>query len=289
MMKRIVLIASLFLSASAVAAVGQTEGISDVRKEQAKREINEGARLYREREYFQAQLHFEQALALDPILKNARLFIARAIHSQYHLGVDSPENVATAREAIAAYERALDFEPQNDDAYNAIVLLYNAIKDNDMEHLWLTRRAEDEQVAAGKRSMAYTVLASQEWQCSYNVTDRSENKQAVIKGDRAIVTYVMPKDGAEFARARACAVRGLELSEKAVSLDPQSEQAWSFKTNILLELVKLAKMEGRQERAAELQRQASEAQQRMSALNEQNKKKEVEEQERKGESQHPPE
>jgi tetratricopeptide (TPR) repeat protein len=286
--RRIMLIAMLVLC-MVVAAYGQTPEPTELQKQEAKREINEGALAYRERNYYEAQLHFERAMTLNPTQKNAPLFYARAIHSQYKLGDESPENVAKARAAISAYERVLEVDPASDDAPNAIVYLYRMIKDDDAERRWLVRRAEDEKVASEKRSMAYTILVSKDWQCSYNVTDKPENKRAVERRDRVIVTYVMPKDRSEFSRAEQCANRGLELSEKGVTLDPQSEQAWSFKTNILLEQVKLAQMEGSRERAAALQKQADEAQQHTTLLIELNKKKkEVEEKEKAEQSQRPP-
>jgi tetratricopeptide (TPR) repeat protein len=206
-MRQIMLIAMLVLGV-VVAAYGQTPEPTELQKQEARREINEGALAYRERNYYGAQLHFERAMTLDPTFKYAPLFYARAIHSQYKLGDESPENIAKARAAITAYERALKIDPTNDDPYNAIVYLYRMIKDDDAERRWLLRRAEDKEVASEKRAQAYTVLASKDWQCSYNVTDKPENKRAVERRDRVIVTYVMPKDRSDFSRAEHALIAG---------------------------------------------------------------------------------
>ena len=54
----------------------------------------------------------------------------------------------------------------------------------------------------------------------------------------------MPKERVEFERAKECANRGLEMANMAITLTPENESAWSYKTNILLELEKLAEMSG---------------------------------------------
>jgi hypothetical protein len=70
-----------------------------------------------------------------------------------------------------------------------------------------------------------------------------------------------------------CVNDGMALAERAVSLDSGSEQGWSYKTNLLLELVKLAEMEGNNDKKAEYQKQAAAAQQKTSQLSEENQRK----------------
>ena len=69
----------------------------------------------------------------------------------------------------------------------------------------------------------------------------------------------MPKDWFDFERARECANRGLEMANMAIILTPENESAWSYKTNILLELAKLAEMSGEVQQKRELLRQYEEA------------------------------
>jgi hypothetical protein len=70
---------------------------------QAKQELIEAARVYREGKFAEAQAHSEKALLLDPQNKTAPSFVARTIHAQYKPGDTTPENLAKAREAISAY------------------------------------------------------------------------------------------------------------------------------------------------------------------------------------------
>ncbi|HEX8163099.1 MAG TPA: hypothetical protein VF538_14615 [Pyrinomonadaceae bacterium] len=265
----------LRLSAAALALLAATlsTGCGFVNNLRAKSQLNDGAQAYRARNYGEAQEHFQKALELNPAQKNARLFIARSIHAQYKPGVEQEANVAKAREAIKAYQDVLANEPDNDDAYNAVVYLYRMIKDEQSERNWLMQRANLESAPGVKRSQALTVLASKNWQCSYNITEQTENKVTVMKDGKALIQYRKPKQQRDYDEAMKCVADGLQLAEKAISLDQNSEQAWSFKTNLLLERVKLAKMDGKEAEAAEAQKQADAAQQRTTQLNEENKRK----------------
>ena len=77
--------------------------------------------------------------------------------------------------------------------------------------------------------------------------------------------------------ARRHVRRGLEEVENAIKLDPNSEAAWSYKTNLLLEASKLAEMDGDLGRKAELDKQREVAQKRTNTLSEANQKKKEEE------------
>jgi hypothetical protein len=69
----------------------------------------------------------------------------------------------------------------------------------------------------------------------------------------------MPKERVQFERARECADHGLEMANTAITLTPENESAWAYKTNILLELAKLAEMLGERQRKTELNQQYEEA------------------------------
>jgi tetratricopeptide (TPR) repeat protein len=243
------------------------------RQIEATTEINEGARAYKAGRLYEAQQRFERALELDPENRNAPFFIARAIHAQFKPNVDTMENVSLARAAIAAYHRVLNADSLNDEAYNAIAYLYGQIKDEAALRQWLMARVADTRVPAVKRAQSYTLMASYEWNCAYTFTERKEHKSSVVLRKRASIKYLKPKDEAEFQQAKQCAERGLELSEQAVGLDSDSLQAWSYKTNLLLELVKLAEMEDNEQLKSDYQKQAAAAQRRTTELSEQEKQK----------------
>src|SRR5205807_5152547 len=111
---------------------GAGAGCTLVNKVRAKNELNETARSYREGRFEEAEQHARRALYLDPSNPTAPIFIARVLHQQYQPGVDRPENVQKAKDAIDAYQRVLQkpaSPQQTEEAYKAISVLYAAIKD----------------------------------------------------------------------------------------------------------------------------------------------------------------
>lgn len=265
--------------------VVMTSGCSLVNRVRAKNELNEAAREYHEGHFVEAEQHSRRALELDPNSKTAPLFIARTIHAQYRPGVQAPENLAKAAEAIQAYQRILERDPKSDEAYKAIAYLYGATKEDEKLKSWISARANDGSVAPEKRSEAYVVLASKNWDCSFKITELPTNKTTTIStANKATITFKKPANQKDFDTAQACVKQGLEDVENAIKLDPNSEAAWSYKTNLLIEASRLAEMDGKMDQKAQLDKQREEAQKRTSELSQINQKKKEEEEAKKAAS-----
>jgi tetratricopeptide (TPR) repeat protein len=89
------------------------------KKLQARDQLNKGVKSYKDNHYEQAIDHFQQAVRLDPTLINARMYLATAFVSQYIPGVDSPDNLRTAQQAIDEYQRVIDANPSRDQKVNS--------------------------------------------------------------------------------------------------------------------------------------------------------------------------
>lgn len=249
-----------------------------VNRVRAKNELNEAARAYREGNFAEAEQYSRRAQALDPESKTAPAFIARTIHAQYRPGVQTPENIAKANEAISAYQQILAKDPKNDEAYKAIAYLLGAIKEEDKLKSWISARATDANLEPNKRSEAYVVLASKNWDCSFKITELPGNKTTTIQaGNRAVVSYKKPANQRDFETAQMCVKAGLADVENSIKLDPNSEAGWSYKTNLLLEASKLAEMDGKTEQKRELDKQREAAQKRTNELAAEAQKKKEEE------------
>src|SRR5918992_4527731 len=135
-------------------------GCGVINRIRSKNQLNEAARAYREGRFPEAEQHSREAAQLDPNNKTAPMFIARTIHAQYRPGVQTPENIAKAQQAIEAYQQILDKNPQDEEAYKAIAYLYGAIKEDGKLRDWITQRASSEATEPTKRSEAFVVLAS---------------------------------------------------------------------------------------------------------------------------------
>lgn len=255
-------LASFVLSLAFVSAAHAQTDVVDVQTDAASAahtELSEGARAYKEGRFPEAEQHFRRALELDPTQKNAQLFLARALQQQYKPGDETPENVAVGERAAVAYQDVLNKDPQNEDAYKAMVFLYGQMKREDKAVELLTERANNYSLPDGKRAEFFGILASKRWQCSFDITELKENQSKEEKPGGASIHYHMPADSADFYKARQCMDEGLQLVEQAVALDPKSASAWTYKANLLREASKLAEMEGDAALKADFDRQYKEA------------------------------
>ena len=255
-----------------------TSGCSLVNRVRAKNQLNEAALAYHEGHFEEAEQRSRSALELDPNSKTAPLYIARSVHAQYRPGVQAPENLAKANQAIEAYQLILARDPKSDEAYKAIAYLYGAIKEDEKLRAWISSRATDAGAPAEKRAEAYIVLASKDWDCSFKITELPTNKTTTLSaGNKATITYKKPQNQKDFDQAQACVKRGLEEVENAIQFDPNNESAWSYKTNLLIEASRLAEMDGKADQKAQFDKQREAAQKRTTELSQANQKKKEEE------------
>jgi tetratricopeptide (TPR) repeat protein len=100
-------------------------------KLKARDQLNKGVKSYKDNHYEEAINHFQKAVQLDPGLINARMYLATAFVSQYIPGVDSPDNLQTAQQAIEEYQKVIDANPSRDQKVNSakgIAYLYLNMK-----------------------------------------------------------------------------------------------------------------------------------------------------------------
>ena len=249
-------------------------GCSLVNKVRAKDELNKTALAYKDGHFEEAEAHAKRALYLEPTNRTAMIFIARIIHQQYRPGVDQPDNVQKARDAIAAYQQILTQDPNNEEAYKAISVLYAAIKDDQKLRDWISKRANDSSMSSEKRAEAYAILAGKDWDCSFKITELPDVKVTNDPAKPAGVTYKKPKEQKDFDTIQRCVVRGLEAAETAIKYDPNNESAWSYKQNLLLEDAKIAYMNGEADKKAQYEKLAEAAGKRAAALFEERRKRE---------------
>ena len=261
-----------------------SSGCGVINRIRAKNQLNEAARAYREGRFVEAEQHSREAAQLDPNNKTAPMFIARTIHAQYRPGVQTPENIAKAQQAIDAYQEILKKNPHDEEAYKAVAYLYGSVKDEQKLRDWISARAASDATEPEKRAEAYVVLASKDWDCSFKITELPTNKITTLDqaSNKATVSYKKPKDQKEFDQAQMCVKKGLVEAENAIKFDPNNESAWSYKTNLLLEASKLAEMDGQAEQKAQYQKEYEAALKRTTELSVANQKRKEEEEKKSG-------
>jgi tetratricopeptide (TPR) repeat protein len=252
-----------------------TSGCGIINRIRAKNEINEAARAYKAGRFQEAEAHSRRALELDPDQKNAPIFVARTVHAQYRPGNESPDNIAIANKAIEAYKVVLERDPTMEEAYFAVTALLGALKKEAEQRQWIKQHATNAAVSAEKRADAYTLLASMDWNCVYQITELAKQTQGTK------IVWAKPKEQADYDKAKQCATSGMENAEKAISHNAESDLAWSYKMNLLREQAKIAEMDGNSENKDKLLKEADSLQKRVTELTEKNKKKKEEEEAKK--------
>lgn len=97
-------------------------------KLKARDQLNKGVTAYKNARYEEAIERFKTAVALDPSLINARLYLATAYAQQYIPGADTPDNNRNAEQAIDEYQKVLQQDPKNINSVKGIAFLYMQMK-----------------------------------------------------------------------------------------------------------------------------------------------------------------
>jgi tetratricopeptide (TPR) repeat protein len=100
-------------------------------KLRARDQLNKGVTAYKNAKYEEAIDHFQQSVALDPTLINAKMYLATAYAQQYIPGADTPDNNKMADLAIEQYKKVLDMNSARDQRVNSakgIAYLYLNMK-----------------------------------------------------------------------------------------------------------------------------------------------------------------
>jgi TonB family protein len=246
----------------------QAKNVDAENQRTVKEELDECASAIAELRFVAAQSHADRALFLDAENEDAQLFLARALHAWFDSD-GSDKN--RAREAIAAYQAVTARNPGHEEAYEAVLTLYEKLGEPDLQYSWALQRAVSADLPVAKRVEAYTFLAQAELTCSFRITFSpggydEEEKEEEQEDEESTTVYKMPKKPAEFEKAEQCALRGMHAVDTAIALQPANDRAWSARSSLLREMSTLAEMDGRIADAAEYGEQADEAVERSTKM-----------------------
>lgn len=249
----------------------------------ARKNLVDGANAYQGRRFQEAQELFREAVGRDPNRetiegKTAQLFLARTLHSEY---IGNRKRVDLAEQAIQEYQKVLASDPKDQSAYKAVANLYENLGKDDEWLKWVTERTTNEQVPPEQRAEALTSLAAKKNTCANDISDTEETKKTVTKDGKPAFEFVKPANQADFDTLKQCAQEGVQMTSKAVQLDPNSDSAWSYHTSLLIQNMRIAEMEGNKEQAAQYKSQSDQAKERFTALAEAKRQKEEAEEARK--------
>src|SRR5262245_51697673 len=132
-------------------------GCSAINSIFARRDLIEGAKAYKDRNYAEAERRFRSAMNLDPTQMQAPLFLARTLHSEY--AADRAQ-VAKAEEAITVYKKVLEAKPDDSASFKAIASLLETMGRKEEVQQWLLQRTTAPGVPDDQKAEAFTSLAA---------------------------------------------------------------------------------------------------------------------------------
>jgi len=102
----------------------------------ARDQLNKGVDAYKSARYEEAIGHFQRATQLDPSLPMAKTYLATALAQNVVPGLDTPDNMNTAQQAIGIFQEVLDKNPSDVNSLKNIASIYFSIKKLDEAKAW---------------------------------------------------------------------------------------------------------------------------------------------------------
>ena len=124
------------ISALAVALGGMALSMSGCKQLEARDQLNKGVDAYKSAHYEEAIGHFQRATQLDPSLPMAKSYLATALAQNVVPGLDTPDNMKTAQQAIAIFQEVLDKDPNDVNSLKQIAGIYFSVKKYDEAKTW---------------------------------------------------------------------------------------------------------------------------------------------------------
>jgi len=124
------------LSALAIAVAGMMLSMSGCKQLEARDQLNKGVDAYKSAHYEEAIGHFQRATQLDPSLPMAKSYLATALAQNVVPGLDTPDNMKTAQQAIDIFQEVLDKNPTDVNSLKQIAGIYFSIKKYDDAKTW---------------------------------------------------------------------------------------------------------------------------------------------------------
>jgi tetratricopeptide (TPR) repeat protein len=122
--------------AFAIALAGMVLSMSGCNRLAARDQLNKGVEAYKSARYEEAIGHFQKATQLDPSLPMAKTYLATALAQNVVPGLDTPDNLKTAQQAISIFEEVLAKNPNDVNSLKQIAGIYFSIKKFDDAKVW---------------------------------------------------------------------------------------------------------------------------------------------------------
>jgi tetratricopeptide (TPR) repeat protein len=167
-------------------------------KLKARDQLNKGVQSYKAANYEAAIEHFKNAVNLDNDLKVAKLYLATAYAQQYVPGVDAPDNVRNANQAIEQYKAVIANDPKSINSLKGIAFLNMQMKNFEQAREYYKKAID----ADPNDPEVYYSVGVIDWSQSYKDAAEIKGKEGLKvddelkgKGSQKICDALKAKDG----------------------------------------------------------------------------------------------
>lgn len=227
-----------------VALASATTGCKIYYRIVAKDKLNLGSRAYNGGRYLDAEKLFKEAIDTDPEPnKIAMAYYAAAISAQFLPGSTDDKNKAMAERAIAAYKDLLRVDRNDADAHAFIAHIYDGLGESEQQVAWLKKLAEIPDLDKERRMKTYYSIGVKKWERSYQIsTPWIDKTQGPINVQDPMYSVFLRKDFPpdERKKAEEDTQMGLEYINKALAIDPENPDPYSYLGLLYREQAKLA-------------------------------------------------
>jgi Tfp pilus assembly protein PilF len=199
-------------------------------KLQARDNLNKGVRAFREAHYENAVKYFQQAVQLDPDLTTAEIYLATAYAQQYVPGGRGEENKKNAEMAIQTFEKVLQRDPSNVNAIAGLASIYQNLGQEDTSNL---QKSHDYYLKYASldatNPVPFYAIGSLDWLIVYdkNSPPPEDEQNRLID-------------------------EGLENLDKALALNPDYDDAMTYKNLLYREKARLAMSEDEKKKLTDM-------------------------------------
>jgi len=187
-------------------------------KLQARDNLNKGVRAFRDAHYDNAVKYFQQAVELDPELTTAEIYLATAYAQQYVPGGRGEDNRKNADMAIATFEKVLQRDPNNVNAIAGLASIYQNLGQEDTKQL---QKSHDYYMKYAtldsSNPVPFYAIGSLDWLIVYD-----KNNPPPVEQQATLID------------------EGLANLDKALALNPDYDEAMTYKNLLYREKARIA-------------------------------------------------
>ena len=199
-------------------------GVTGCDKLKSRDQLNKGVQAFKNAQYEEAVNHFQTAINLDPNSEDAKLYLATAYSYQVVPNLDTPENLALAQKAMDGFNAVLAKNPNDLAALKQIASISRNTKKLD------DAKAYERKVIAidPNDAEAYYTIGVVDWMQAYKsavailaADGLTDDGNGNVKKSKGACQKLVDAN-------TALVTEGLDVLQKAVSINPTYEEAMTY-------------------------------------------------------------